>query len=217
MKDNFFGREYDIAPAGGETGQAFVATHEDEKFFLTREEMVGPRVAKLLAKIHRSENLQHMLAKIENCYFSADQLLSLVKVNTRANNNLSKEIIEAVHYLEQNLSAAQTNNYVVCHGDVNHNNWIISEENELFLVDWDGAMLADPANDIGMILYQYIPREDWVSWLSNYGTTLTEELHRKLKWYTICQTVMQLTTNQTDEANERAKQIFQNAIEDDEV
>lgn len=90
MKDNFFGREYDIAPAGGETGQAFVATHEDEKFFLkrnsspflaalsvenivpklvwtrrvengdvitaqkwvnchilTREEMVGPRVAKL--------------------------------------------------------------------------------------------------------------------------------------------------------------------------
>lgn len=260
MKDNFFGREYDIAPAGGETGQAFVATHEDEKFFLkrnsspflaalsvenivpklvwtrrvengdvitaqkwvnchilTREEMVGPRVAKLLAKIHRSENLQHMLAKIENCYFSADQLLSLVKVNTRANNNLSKEIIEAVHYLEQNLSAAQTNNYVVCHGDVNHNNWIISEENELFLVDWDGAMLADPANDIGMILYQYIPREDWVSWLSNYGTTLTEELHRKLKWYTICQTVMQLITEHSNEANERAKQIFQNAIEDDEV
>lgn len=36
MKDNFFGREYDIAPAGGETGQAFVATHEDEKFFLKR-------------------------------------------------------------------------------------------------------------------------------------------------------------------------------------
>lgn len=68
-----------------------------------------------------------------------------------------------------------------------------------------------------MILYQYIPREDWVSWLSNYGTELTDELHRKLKWYTICQTVMQLTTDQTDEANERAKQIFQNAIEDDEV
>lgn len=133
------------------TAQKWVNCH-----ILTREEMVGPRVAKLLAKIHRSENLQHMLAKIENCYFSADQLLSLVKVNTRANNNLSKEIIEAVHYLEQNLSAAQTNNYVVCHGDVNHNNWIISEENELFLVDWDGAMLADPANDIGMILYQYI-------------------------------------------------------------
>ncbi|KEX76786.1 phosphotransferase, partial [Listeria monocytogenes] len=52
---------------------------------------------------------------------------------------------------------------------------------------------------------------------SNYGTTLTEELHRKLKWYTICQTVMQLITEHSNEANERAKQIFQNAIEDDEV
>ncbi|HCJ4366528.1 TPA: phosphotransferase, partial [Listeria innocua] len=34
---------------------------------------------------------------------------------------------------------------------------------------------------------------------------------------TLCQTVMQLTTNQSEEAYERAKQIFQNAIEDDEV
>ncbi|MBF2520222.1 phosphotransferase family protein [Listeria marthii] len=260
MKNDFFGREYDIAPAGGETGQAFVATHEDEKFFLkrnsspflaalsvenivpklvwtrrvengdvitaqkwvnchilTREEMVGPRVAQLLAKIHQSENLQHMLAKIENCYFSADQLLNLVKAGTADNTDVTEEITAAIHYLEANVLAVETTDFVVCHGDVNHNNWIISEDNELFLVDWDGAMLADAANDIGMILYQYIPRKDWERWLSNYGATLTAELHRKLKWYTICQTVMQLTTDQSDEANERAKQIFQNAIEDDEV
>lgn len=257
MKNDFFGREYDIAPAGGETGQAFVATHEDEKFFLkrnsspflaalsvenivpklvwtrrvengdvitaqkwvnchilTREEMVGPRVAQLLSKIHQSENLQHMLAKIENCYFSANQLLNLVKAGTE---NATEEITAAIHYLEANIPAVEMTDYVVCHGDVNHNNWIISEDNELFLVDWDGAMLADAANDIGMLLYQYIPRKDWERWLANYGTRLTNELHRKLKWYTICQTVMQLTTDQSDEANERAKQIFQNAIEDDEV
>ncbi|MBC2249684.1 phosphotransferase family protein [Listeria sp. FSL L7-0123] len=257
MKNDFFGREYDIAPAGGETGQAFVATHEDEKFFLkrnsspflaalsvenivpklvwtrrvengdvitaqkwvnchilTREEMVGPRVAQLLSKIHQSENLQHMLAKIENCYFSANQLLNLVKAGTE---NATEEITAAIHYLEANIPSVEMTDYVVCHGDVNHNNWIISEDNELFLVDWDGAMLADAANDIGMLLYQYIPRKDWERWLANYGTRLTDELHRKLKWYTICQTVMQLTTDQSDEANERAKQIFQNAIEDDEV
>ncbi|EOV8884120.1 phosphotransferase family protein [Listeria innocua] len=260
MKDNFFGREYDIAPAGGETGQAFVATHEDEKFFLkrnsspflaalsvenivpklvwtrrvengdvitaqkwvnchilTREEMVGPRVAKLLAKIHHSENLRHMLEKIENCYFSAHQLLSRLKAEMEAKNEATKAMLTAIEYLEQNITAVEKADYVVCHGDVNHNNWIISEENELFLVDWDGAMLADAANDLGMILYQYIPREGWDEWLSNYGTTLTSELHRKLKWYTLCQTVMQLTTNQSEEAYERAKQIFQNAIEDDEV
>ncbi|MBC2260628.1 phosphotransferase family protein [Listeria sp. FSL L7-0091] len=260
MKDNFFGREYDIAPAGGETGQAFVATHEDEKFFLkrnsspflaalsvenivpklvwtrrvengdvitaqkwvnchilTREEMIGPRVAKLLAKIHHSENLRHMLGKIENCYFSAHQLLARLKAEVEVKNEATKSMQTAIEYLEQNIIAVENVDYVVCHGDVNHNNWIISEENELFLVDWDGAMLADAANDLGMILYQYIPRKDWEDWLSNYGTTLTNELHRKLKWYTLCQTVMQLTTNHSEEACERAKQIFQNAIEDDEV
>lgn len=260
MKDNFFGREYDIAPAGGETGQAFVATHEDEKFFLkrnsspflaalsvenivpklvwtrrvengdvitaqkwvnchilTREEMNGSRVAALLAKIHHSETLQHMLEKIENCYFSAEQLLARLKTEVAAYSNKTPSMIEAIQYLDLNLPSIGQTDYVVCHGDVNHNNWIISEENELFLVDWDGAMLADAANDIGMILYQYIPRNEWEKWLSEYGTTLTPDLHRKLKWYTICQTVMQLTLNQSFEANERAKQIFQNAIEDDEV
>lgn len=260
MKDNFFGREYDIAPAGGETGQAFVATHEDEKFFLkrnsspflaalsvenivpklvwtrrvengdvitaqkwvnchilTRDEMNGSRVAALLAKIHHSETLQHMLEKIENCYFSAEQLLARLKTEVAAYSNTTPSMIEAIQYLDLNLSSIGQTDYVVCHGDVNHNNWIISEENELFLVDWDGAMLADAANDIGMILYQYIPRNEWEKWLSEYGTTLTPDLHRKLKWYTICQTVMQLTLNQSFEANERAKQIFQNAIEDDEV
>lgn len=45
------------------------------------------------------------------------------------------------------------NDYVVCYGDVNYNNWIIFEENELFLVDWDGVMFVDFVNDIGMILY----------------------------------------------------------------
>ncbi|MBC2256057.1 phosphotransferase [Listeria ivanovii] len=260
MKDNFFGREYDIAPAGGETGQAFVATHEDEKFFLkrnsspflaalsvenivpklvwtrrvengdvitaqkwvnchilTRDEMSGSRVAALLAKIHHSETLLHMLEKIENCYFSADQLLTRLKVEVAASNNVTSSMIEAIQYLELNLPVINQTEYVVCHGDVNHNNWIISEDNELFLVDWDGAMLADAANDIGMILYQYIPRTEWENWLSSYGTTLTTDLHRKLKWYTICQTVLQVSLNQSFEANERAKQIFQNAIEDDEV
>ncbi|MBC1539613.1 phosphotransferase family protein [Listeria seeligeri] len=260
MKDNFFGREYDIAPAGGETGQAFVATHEDEKFFLkrnsspflaalsvenivpklvwtrrvengdvitaqkwvnchilTRDEMNGARVAALLAKIHHSETLQHMLEKIENCYFSAEQLLARLKVEVAARENATNSMVEAIRYLELNLPASEQTEYVVCHGDVNHNNWIISEDNELFLVDWDEAMLADAANDIGMILYQYIPRNEWEVWLSSYGTQLTTDLHRKLKWYTICQTVMQLTLNQSVEANERAKQIFQNAIEDDEV
>ena len=32
---------------------------------------------------------------------------------------------------------------------MNHNNWLLSDRDELFLVDWEGAMIADPAIDIG--------------------------------------------------------------------
>ena len=42
---------------------------------------------------------------------------------------------------------------------MNHNNWLLSDRDELFLVDWEGAMIADPAIDIGMLLYNYVPEK----------------------------------------------------------
>ncbi|EUJ32858.1 putative phosphotransferase ytmP [Listeria floridensis FSL S10-1187] len=33
MEEFFFGTEYEISSAGGDTGQAFIARHKDEKFF----------------------------------------------------------------------------------------------------------------------------------------------------------------------------------------
>ena len=37
----------------------------------------------------------------------------------------------------------------------------LDENNQLYLIDWDGAVVADPAIDIGTLLYWYIPRESW--------------------------------------------------------
>jgi thiamine kinase-like enzyme len=78
---------------------------------------------------------------------------------------------------------------VVCHGDVNHNNWLLTEDNQLYLIDWDGAMIADPAIDLGMLLYLYIPEENWDSWLKMYGKPLTEDLRLRMKWYVALQTI----------------------------
>ena len=36
----------------------------------------------------------------------------------------------------------------------------LDENNQLYLIDWDGAMVADPAIDIGNLLYWYIPRDE---------------------------------------------------------
>ena len=49
----------------------------------------------------------------------------------------------------------------------------LTEDNQLYLIDWDGAMIADPAIDLGLLLYWYIPEENWQDWLDMYGKELT--------------------------------------------
>lgn len=57
------------------------------------------------------------------------------------------------------------------------------------MIDWDGAMIADPAIDLGMLLYWYIPKEEWPNWLERYGIQLTDDLLLRMKWYVIAQTL----------------------------
>ena len=42
--------------------------------------------------------------------------------------------------------------FVVCHVMSTITIGYVTDENELFLIDWDGAVIADPALDIGMLL-----------------------------------------------------------------
>lgn len=234
MEDNLFGQDWEIEPAGGETGKAFVAIHEDEKFFLkknsspflaalsvenivpkliwtrrvengdvitaqkwinngqtlTAKEMREPRVARLLGKIHQSEALRDMLQRIEKKDYSCFHLLEKVTDGIGNLNPLDTKVSEAYCYLLANVDELEEGRHVVCHGDVNHNNWLLSEGNELYLVDWDGAMLADPANDLGILLYQYVPYDEWDGWLSEYGQELTRAFYTRVKWFSICQVLM---------------------------
>jgi len=50
-------------------------------------------------------------------------------------------------------------------------------------------MIADPAIDIGMILYTYRDTIDWQSWLATYGIEYTLDLEKRMKWYTIIQAI----------------------------
>ncbi|EUJ44989.1 phosphotransferase family protein [Paenilisteria rocourtiae] len=264
MEDNLFGQDWEIEPAGGETGKAFVAIHEDEKFFLkknsspflaalsvekivpkliwtrrvengdvitaqkwvdngqtlTVREMRESRVAKLLGKIHQSEALRDMLQRIEKKDYSRFHLLDSVTENIGRLNRVDTKVAEAYRYLLANVEGLKEERHVVCHGDVNHNNWLVSEGDELYLVDWDGAMLADPANDLGVLLYQYIPYSEWETWLEKYGQALTREFYTRIKWFSICQVLRAM--NWQFEHNREAELarldlLLKKIIEDDEV
>ena len=85
--------------------------------------------------------------------------------------------------MKQSINQLQTPSLEVCHGDLSHKNWLLSDINRLYLVDWDSAMLADPAVDFGMILFQYVPRQEWQAWLENYGLEVTADLMRRVYWF----------------------------------
>lgn len=233
--EHLLGQEWDISPAGGATGEAFIAEKDGQKLFLkrnsspflavlsaegivpklvwtrrlengdvitaqhwmegrelTQAEMAKERVAKLLQKIHQSAPLLSMLKRLGKTPLRPESILTDIE------NGLSLEVTklliinQAIHFLENNLLLIECDEKVVCHCDVNHNNWLMSETDGLFLVDWDAPVIADPAIDLGMLLYSYVPRGEWKQWLARYGKKLDAGLEMRMKWYTVSQLVLSI-------------------------
>jgi len=231
--EHILGQEWEIVPAGGATGEAFMAVNGENKLFLkrnsspflavlsaegivpklvwtrrlesgdvitaqrwlngrelTHEEMKNKMVARLLRKIHQSAPLRSMLLRMGKVPLKPEQLFENMKTSLDDDLSSISCIRKAVEILDNMLPYIVCDEFVVCHCDVNHNNWLLSEEDEqLFLIDWDGAMVADPAIDLGMLLFCYIPKEEWNAWLENYGVSLTDSLKRRMKWYVIVQII----------------------------
>jgi thiamine kinase-like enzyme len=156
---------------------------------LKPSEMNQEFVAKFLKKIHRSEPMLGMLSRLENSPLLPENLFQMVVGGLDEEVLLLPEVQETISFLKKEALNVECEEKVVCHGDVNHNNWLLSEDNQLYLIDWDGAMIADPAIDLGLLLYWYISKENWEDWLNMYGKMLTDHLRLRMKWYVALQTV----------------------------
>lgn len=231
--EHILGQDWEIIPAGGATGEAFIATNEEQKLFLKRNsspflavlsaegivpklvwtkrlesgdvitaqrwlngreldqnEMKQETVARLLRKIHQSAPLLTMLKRLGKTPLKPEQLLGSIQISLDEDLSSNQKIKKAIQILTEMLPDIECNEEVVCHCDVNHNNWLLSEDEEqLFLIDWDGAMIADPAIDLGMLLHSYIPKNEWSSWLAKYGIVLTDFLKIRMLWYVIAQSI----------------------------
>ncbi|HLO12015.1 MAG TPA: phosphotransferase family protein [Pseudoneobacillus sp.] len=156
---------------------------------LKPSEMNADQVAKLLKKIHRSKPLLGMLTRLGKSPLQPETLLRTIEEGLDIDLLTLPSVIRSLEFLNNELDHIQSDHIAVCHSDVNHNNWLLTEQSELFLIDWDGAMIADPAIDLGQLLYWYIPKEDWASWLDLYGIPLTDHLKLRMRWYVFTQTL----------------------------
>jgi thiamine kinase-like enzyme len=226
------GKEWIIEPAGGITGDAFYAEHNDKRLFLKRNsspflavlsaegivpklvwtkrlengdvitaqhwlegrelkasEMKLERVAKLLSKIHHSTELISLFMMMGKKPLKPETLIRKIQDSFKKNKELLKSIDYpfAMEYLQNHLNKVQNQPQVVCHCDVHHNNWLLSKNDQLYLIDWDNALIADPALDIGMVLQLYIPYSEWDSWLEKYGVQKDHHLMTRIHWYLFAQ------------------------------
>lgn len=238
--EHLLGKEWEIFPAGGATGEAYYAEQEDQKLFLKRnsspflavlsaegivpkliwtkrmengdvitaqhwmngrelkpKDMDKENVAQLMSKIHHSRELLDMLKRLGKQPLTPDSILEDIVRTIEFEQYSLPEFEQAIAILEAQLPNVQYEEKVVCHCDVNHNNWLLSDVNQLYLIDWDGAMIADPAIDIGMLLYSYIDEKNWGEWLSSYGLVMTEGLQKRMYWYVLAQTIVSILFNRS--------------------
>ena len=232
---DYLGREWEIKPAGGATGEAFIARHDEQKLFLKRnsspflavlsaegivpkliwtkrlengdvitaqewmngrelqpDEMRQEAVAELLQKIHLSKPLLNMLERLGKTAQTPTQILISVKNSIDEELGNHPIIQNTIEFMKNHIQDVNCDRRVVCHGDINHNNLLLNDNGDLYLIDWDGAIIADPAMDIGMLLYSYVKKEDWEEWLSKYGLQLTDDLKLRMKWHVLAQVIQNI-------------------------
>ena len=148
----------------------------------------------ILKHLHRSDYLALMLYRLEGQEMEPIDFLQ--EYYWQLPDELEREPLLKHIYtkLEDELPNFDHFNICACHGDVNHKNWIFRDQkqDEIYLIDWDSAILSDIFSDIGPLLYRYVDVWEWENWLKAYGLPKTDENWHKIWWYGQMQQLMQI-------------------------
>lgn len=188
---------------------------------LQPSEMQHEEIARMLHKIHQSSELLYMLMRLGKRPVTSDDNFRQIEEQLSQSRFTygNDEISSAFLNLKRLLPATRGQKLVVCHCDLNHNNLIMTNDDQLFLVDWDNAMIADPVMDFGLLLKWYIPQSDWDTWLKRYGVTKDNQLVKRMYWYLLVDSIQYFIwhnkRNEHNKARERINNIrkFNNYIE----
>lgn len=151
---------------------------------LASHEMSSSNIANILKKVHESERLKRLLAKVGGQQISAVDLLAEFEINLAPDLENHPVLVSTYHYLLRELPLGYTDADIrVCHGDISSENMLLSDDGELFVVDWDTAVLTDYLYDIGQLFARYIEKEDWMRWANKNNMNFTRNEIKRVKWY----------------------------------
>ena len=177
------------------TGDGDILTAQewlDSRQLTPREMSDSSDVIRILQHLHGSKSLKSMLERMDGKESSAFDFLSEYARELPQELKSNLYLMGVFRYLEDHLPSFHPVYYAACHGDAIHNNWLLSTDEQVYLVDWDHSVLADPALDIGMILGQYISPQYWELWLKLYDPTGSDNLYERAYWYAGMNLLMQI-------------------------
>jgi thiamine kinase-like enzyme len=121
--------------------------------------------ATAINKVHHNPELKQVLPKISSDLYSIVGLDALVSIQQRWDcyktqvPKVAKFVNESLDHLEQQVRDFQGTGLVASHNDICNANWLISNDEQLYLIDLGSMSLDDPAFDIGATLWWYYPPE----------------------------------------------------------
>jgi thiamine kinase-like enzyme len=62
---------------------------------------------------------------------------------------------------------------------------LLSDEGDLYIVDWDTAVLMDYLFDIGQLFARYIDKNDWEKWATKNKLHYTDNEKNRILWYAV--------------------------------
>ena len=163
---------------------------------LRKDEMASQKVASLLYRLHHSALLKRMLKQVGGRTVTPEELLQGYFRGLPQDLRHHPLLKSVANQLRATKPQFKRSNYEVCHGDLNHKNWLLSDQGSLFLVDWESAIIADPAYDLSMLMCQYVPRSNWQQWLELYYANGSEQpaadFTDRISWYILSQLLLQI-------------------------
>ncbi|GEK91448.1 phosphotransferase family protein [Alkalibacterium kapii] len=218
---------WQLHPIGGDTGQAYMGTRNEERLFLKRnsspflaalslegispklvwtkrtgngdvltaqewcsgrtldkKEMYKTNVFNIIKKVHGSHSLKRMLMRLGGIVLNAADLYEQTLFDLAFDLRNHPLIRETLVYIKENMPEDKNSDEkVVCHGDISHKNLLMSTDNHLYLVDWDSVVISDACFDISQLMERYIDPLNWDSWLDTIEFSREEISRKKMYWY----------------------------------
>lgn len=168
------------------SGDILTAQEWEDGHILSKEEMISEPVIRLIHSIHHNEPLLALLKRIQAHEYTPLDLIDLyyqdLPVSLQNHHFFNQVVFQMQQMIDSDLLEVP---FVICHGDLNHNNFLMTAQNHLYLVDWDNVKIADPLFDICFLLCRYYPPSRWNEWFQIYDFKKSDSFTKRVKWYSM--------------------------------